>query len=78
VQKLITFISGMLSDRPNAHGTAVLAAASAAMEALARGLVLELAPIRANTLSPGPINTPIFTKALGDGRDAFVAALEQS
>lgn len=74
----ITFISGMLSDRPNAHGTAVLAAASAAMEALARGLALELAPIRVNTLSPGPINTPIFSKALGEGRDAFVAALEQS
>lgn len=74
----ITFISGMLSDRPNAHGSAVLAAASAAMEALARGLALELAPIRINTLSPGPINTPIFSKALGDGRDAFVAALEQS
>lgn len=74
----ITFISGMLSDRPNAHGSAVLAAASAAMEALARGLALELAPIRVNTLSPGPIDTPIFSKALGDGRDAFVAALEQS
>lgn len=74
----ITFISGMLSDRPNAHGSAVLAAASAAMEALARGLALELAPIRVNTLSPGPIDTPIFTKALGEGRDAFVAALEQS
>jgi NAD(P)-dependent dehydrogenase (short-subunit alcohol dehydrogenase family) len=74
----ITFISGMLSDRPNAHGSAVLAAASAAMEALARGLALELAPIRVNTLSPGPINTPIFSKALGEGRDAFVAALEQS
>ena len=74
----ITFISGMLSDRPNAHGSAVLAAASAAMEALARGLALELAPIRVNTLSPGPINTPIFRKALGDGCDAFVAALEQS
>jgi len=74
----ITFISGMLSERPNAHGSAVLAAASAAMEALARGLALELAPIRVNTLSPGPINTPIFSKALGEGRDAFVAALEQS
>jgi NAD(P)-dependent dehydrogenase (short-subunit alcohol dehydrogenase family) len=74
----ITFISGMLSDRPNAHGSAVLAAASAAMEALARGLALELAPIRVNSLSPGPIDTPIFSKALGDGRDAFVAALEQS
>lgn len=74
----ITFISGMLSERPNGHGTAVLAAACAAMEALARGLALELAPIRVNTLSPGPINTPIFSKALGEGRDAFVAALEQS
>ena len=74
----ITFISGMLSERPNAHGTAVLAAASAAMEALARGLALELAPIRVNTLSPGPIDTPIFSKALGSGRDAFVEALEQT
>lgn len=74
----ITFISGSLSDRPNAYGTAVLGAASAAMEGLARGLALELAPIRVNTLSPGPINTPIFDKALGEGRDAFVAGLEQS
>ncbi|MDO7896187.1 SDR family oxidoreductase [Pseudomonas citrulli] len=74
----ITFISGALADRPNAHGTAVIAAASAAMEALARGLALELAPIRVNTLSPGPIDTPIFDKALGEGRDAYVAALEQA
>lgn len=73
----ITFISGSLADRPNAYGTAVLAAASAAMEALARGLALELAPVRVNTLSPGPINTPILGKALGEGRDAFVASLEQ-
>lgn len=74
----ITFISGNLADRPNAYGTAVLAAASAAMEALARGLTLELAPVRVNTLSPGPIDTPILGKALGDGRDAFVASLEQA
>jgi NAD(P)-dependent dehydrogenase (short-subunit alcohol dehydrogenase family) len=74
----VTFISGSLADRPNAYGTAVLAAASAAMEALARGLALELAPVRVNTLSPGPINTPILDKALGEGRDGFVAALEQA
>ncbi|MFS2155779.1 SDR family oxidoreductase [Pseudomonas sp. Pseusp122] len=74
----VTFISGALADRPNAYGTAVIAAASAAMEALARGLALELAPIRVNTLSPGPINTPIFSKALGEGRDTYVAALEQT
>ncbi|ROM61806.1 short-chain dehydrogenase [Pseudomonas brassicacearum] len=74
----VTFISGSLADRPNAYGTAVLAAASAAMEALARGLALELAPIRVNTLSPGPIDTPILTKAMGDARDGFVAALERT
>lgn len=74
----ITFISGNLADRPNAYGTAVLAAASAAMEAMARGIALELAPVRVNTLSPGPINTPILGKALGEGRDAFVASLEQT
>ncbi|TFW27913.1 SDR family oxidoreductase [Duganella callida] len=72
----ITFISGVLSDRPNAYGTAVLAAASAAMEALARGLALELAPRRLNTLSPGTIATPLLSKALGEGRDAYVAGLQ--
>lgn len=72
----ITFISGMLADRPNAYGTAVLAAASAAMEAFARGLALELVPRRVNTLSPGPIDTPLLGKALGAGRDAYVARME--
>lgn len=73
----ITFISGALADRPNAWGTAVLAAASAAMEALARGLALELAPRRVNTLSPGSTDTPLLAKALGAGRDAYVAALQE-
>lgn len=71
----VTFVSGAATERPNAHGTAIIAAAAAAMEALARGLALELAPRRFNTLSPGPIDTPILNKALGDGREAFVAHL---
>ncbi|ODV42035.1 short-chain dehydrogenase [Cupriavidus sp. UYMMa02A] len=71
----VTFVSGVLADRPNAYGTAVLAAASAAMEAFARGLALEIAPVRVNTLSPGPIDTPLLSKTLGDGRDAFVESL---
>jgi NAD(P)-dependent dehydrogenase (short-subunit alcohol dehydrogenase family) len=74
----ITFISGALGDRPNGYGTAVLAAASSAMESLARGLALELAPRRVNTLSPGPIDTPLLGKALGDGRDSYVARLRQT
>jgi len=73
----ITFISGALADRPNAAGTAVLAAASAAMEALARGLALELAPLRVNTLSPGTTDTPLLARALGGNRDAYVAAVTE-
>ncbi len=53
----VTFISGALADRPSAQGTAILAAASAAMEAFARGLALELAPvgsIRSRQAPPTP------------------------
>lgn len=74
----ITLISGALADRPNAYGTAILASASAAMEALGRGLALELAPRRVNTISPGPIDTPILSKTLGDGRDAYVEGLKKA
>lgn len=73
----VTFISGALSDRPTAYGTAVLAAASAAMEALGRGLALEMAPRRFNTISPGTTDTPLLTRTLGDGRQAYVEALKE-
>ncbi|WP_407521495.1 SDR family oxidoreductase [Methylobacterium oryzisoli] len=74
----VTFISGALAERPTAQGTAVLAAASASMEAFARGLALELAPRRVNTLSPGPIDTPLLARTLGAGREAYVAALSET
>lgn len=73
----ITFISGALADRPNGMGTAVLAAASAAMEAFARGLALELAPRRVNTISPGTTDTPLLARTLGANRDAYVASLTE-
>lgn len=71
----VTFISGVLADRPNAMGTAVLAAASAAMEGFARGLALELAPRRFNALSPGTTQTPLLGRTLGEARDGYIAAL---
>jgi NAD(P)-dependent dehydrogenase (short-subunit alcohol dehydrogenase family) len=73
----ITFISGALADRPTAQGTAMLAAASAAMEAFARGLALELAPRRVNTLSPGTTDTPLLARTLGANRDGYVALLKE-
>ena len=55
----ITFISGSLSQRPLA-GAVLQGAINAAIEALARGLALELAPVRVNTVSPGLIDTPLW------------------
>jgi NAD(P)-dependent dehydrogenase (short-subunit alcohol dehydrogenase family) len=71
----VTFVSGQLADRPNAHGTAVICATLTAMEALARGLALELAPRRFNTLSPGPIDTPLLRKVWGEERHAYTENL---
>jgi NAD(P)-dependent dehydrogenase (short-subunit alcohol dehydrogenase family) len=68
----VTFVSGELVERPNAFGTATLGAALAAMEALGRGLALELAPRRFNTISPGPTDTPLLDKAMGADRDHYV------
>ena len=72
----VTFISGILAERPS-MGTAVLAAASAAMEAFARGLAIELAPRRVNTVSPGTTDTPLLARTLGANRDAYVASLTE-
>jgi NAD(P)-dependent dehydrogenase (short-subunit alcohol dehydrogenase family) len=57
----ITFVSGLLAERPMA--TSVLQGAiNAALEALARGLALERAPVRVNTVSPGLIDTPLHNR----------------
>lgn len=46
----LTFISGLLAAYPDAASP--VAAVSAAVESLARGLAVELAPIRVNCVSP--------------------------
>lgn len=73
----VTLISGVLADRPNAMGVAVLAAASSAMESFARGLALEIAPRRVNAISPGTIDTPLLSRTLGSAKDGYVAALKE-
>ncbi|RKP46209.1 SDR family oxidoreductase [Pararobbsia silviterrae] len=66
----LTFVSGFLSIRPSK--TSVLQGAiNAAVEALARGLALELAPVRVNTVSPGLIATPLWEKLNDDARKAM-------
>jgi len=54
----LTLVSGFLSVRPRPN-SAIVSAANAALEGLARALALELSPVRVNCVSPGIIDTPI-------------------
>ncbi|WP_271024068.1 SDR family oxidoreductase [Rhizobium sp. RCAM05973] len=73
----LTFISGFLSVRPSA--TSVLQGAiNAALEALARGLALELSPVRVNAISPGLIDTPLWSKMDGGARQSMFEKAAQN
>ena len=54
----LTLVSGFLSIRPRPN-SAIVGAVNGALESLARGLALDLAPVRVNCVSPGIIDTPI-------------------
>jgi NAD(P)-dependent dehydrogenase (short-subunit alcohol dehydrogenase family) len=66
-QGLITFTSGSLSSRPR-PGSVMLIAMLSAVEAL----VLELVPVRVNTVTPGLMNTPLLHTAYGKERDSII------
>jgi NAD(P)-dependent dehydrogenase (short-subunit alcohol dehydrogenase family) len=66
----ITFMSGTTAIRP-LPGASVATASCAAVEAFARSLAVDLAPIRVNTIQPGLVDTP-FLDVLGDKRDAII------
>jgi NAD(P)-dependent dehydrogenase (short-subunit alcohol dehydrogenase family) len=70
----ITFTSGIAAYRPG-PGASVLAAANGALEALARALALELAPVRVNVVSPGWIDTPAWDTIAGAGKAERLAAM---
>ncbi|KAB8238538.1 hypothetical protein ETB97_008221 [Aspergillus alliaceus] len=55
----ITFTSGVNTTRPM-PGWTIVTAMGAAIEGMARGLAVDLAPIRVNTVSPGAVLTEIF------------------
>jgi len=65
----ITLTSGLFSDRPPQRGAALLVAALAAVEGLARALARELAPLRVNAVSFGSVRSTRHS-AMGDEQDA--------
>jgi NAD(P)-dependent dehydrogenase (short-subunit alcohol dehydrogenase family) len=71
----ITFVSGVYAQRPQPDAV-LQGALNAAVEALARGLALELAPrVRVNTVSPSTTVTPLWDKLGPEGRAAKFDAM---
>jgi NAD(P)-dependent dehydrogenase (short-subunit alcohol dehydrogenase family) len=61
----VVLFSGWISRKP-AVEMSTLAAVDGAIEALARTLALELAPVRVNAITPGQIDTPLWRSRLSE------------
>ncbi|HVV69532.1 MAG TPA: SDR family oxidoreductase [Gammaproteobacteria bacterium] len=66
----ITLFSGCWGHRP-VRGSAIPASINGAIEALARALAVELAPLRVNAICPGIVDTPLFSAMPENERKAF-------
>ncbi|MBS0351560.1 MAG: SDR family oxidoreductase [Proteobacteria bacterium] len=66
----IIFFAGCWSQKP-IFGAAIPSSINGAIESLARALALELAPIRVNVISPGIIDTPVFSGISESEKKAF-------
>jgi NAD(P)-dependent dehydrogenase (short-subunit alcohol dehydrogenase family) len=70
----LLFIGGTGGRRPGV-GKTLISALTAATPALVASLAVELAPIRANVIAAGFVDTPLSATLLGDGLDARRAEL---
>jgi NAD(P)-dependent dehydrogenase (short-subunit alcohol dehydrogenase family) len=70
----ITLTSGMLAHRP-AKGAPLAAAVSGVIEHLARGLAIDLAPVRVNAVCPGIILTEHTNQMPQERLEAYLARL---
>lgn len=73
----ITFMSGLAGWKPSV-GASIAASSGAAIEAFARTLALELAPIRVNTVCAGVIDTPMLDDFFGKQRQETVDEIAAS
>jgi NAD(P)-dependent dehydrogenase (short-subunit alcohol dehydrogenase family) len=73
----ITLTSGVYAMRP-ARGASTLAAINSAIGGLARGLAVDLAPIRVNVVSPGLVDTPIYGGMDSSMRESMFQKVAQS
>ena len=66
----LTFVSGGEGHRGQI-GTTLISAINSAIAGLTRGLAIELAPVRVNTLSPGTTDTPLWDRMKPEEREAM-------
>jgi NAD(P)-dependent dehydrogenase (short-subunit alcohol dehydrogenase family) len=57
----ITILSGGSALKPPKEGMSILASVNAAVATFAHALALELAPIRVNAVTPGVVDTPVWS-----------------
>jgi NAD(P)-dependent dehydrogenase (short-subunit alcohol dehydrogenase family) len=70
-----TLTNGMLGHKPM-RGMPTVTAGAMAMEGLARGLAVDLSPVRVNCVCPGVIDTELFNR-YGGARDEMLKAMTQ-
>ena len=70
----LTLTGGMISQRPQ-KGACVATSVAGAIEHLARGLAVELAPIRVNAVVPGLIRTGIWDRIPEEHREQTLSKL---
>lgn len=69
----ITLTAGLYAHRP-AKGSTMSTAIAGAVEHLARGLAVDLAPIRVNAVTPGLVATEMWAKVPEDAQAAMTKA----
>ncbi|MFB5267997.1 SDR family oxidoreductase [Paenibacillus enshidis] len=73
----ITLTSGAFAARP-VKGASTVVALNSAIEGLVRTLAMDLAPIRVNAVSPGVVDTPVFSGMDAESRTVMFQKAAQS
>lgn len=73
----LSVVAGFLASRPVAS-RALMGSINAALEALVKGLALELRPVRVNAVSPGVVMTEMWSGLTDEARQAMVDKVSAS
>lgn len=65
-------LTGGVNTRKPMPGWTLVAGYGAALEGVARGLSVDLKPMRVNLVALGAVHTPLMDKVAGEARDAFL------